>query len=395
MCCDKLKLELTITRSELKSALEIIKILQEDDSTKWIGHDRKSVDVFKSNQNDIAMQNCVTEGEWTVVDTYRYRNSRKSAMRRPQCSIQNVNRYEVLQNTDEKTTAPQKLDLANNRGMVAKKRKSSQRKERKIVVVGDSHTRGMARELLHSLGNAFEVIGYVNSGSGMKVITDMAKQEYTTLMKRDLVVVWGGANYIAKNEANNSLTHMSNFVELKKHTNVLLVGAPTRFDLSSTSCVNREVIAFNRKLHKRMKQFEHVKIIDSELQRKYFTKHGMHMNTAGKEIMAQRIAEHIRETFSMKKTSTIILQGKQDMEERTALTWKHDTETSMDETADVRQENLSLLTGNDNGNPNRDSDNTKDTTILNSVTGGNENRGTALKRDRRCQKAKNEDFLWF
>jgi hypothetical protein len=395
MCCDELKFELTRTLSELKSALEIIKILQEDVSAKWIGHDRKSVDVFKSNQNDIVMQNCEMEGKWTVVDSYRYRNSRKPAMRRPQCSIQNVNRYEVLQNTDGKTPAPQKLDLANNRGMVAKKRKSSQRKKRKIVVVGDSFTRGMAGELLHNLGNAFEVIGYVNPGSGMKVITDMAKQEFTTLTKKDMVVVWGGANDIAKNEANNGLTHISNFVKLRKHTNVLLVSAPTRFDLSSASCVNREVIAFNRKLYKRMKQFEHVKIIDSELQRKYFTKHGMHMNTAGKEIMAQRIAEHIRETLSMRKTSTITLQWKQDMVKRTALTWKHDTGTSVDETADDRQENLSPLTGNDNENPNRNSDNSKDTTILNSVTGENESRGTVPKRDRKCLKAKNEDFLWF
>jgi hypothetical protein len=76
-----------------------------------------------------------------------------------------------------------------------------------------------------------------------------------------MVVVWGGVNDIVKNEANNGLIRITNFVKLRKHTNVLLVGAPTRFDLSSASCVNREVIAFNRKLYKRMKQFEHVKII--------------------------------------------------------------------------------------------------------------------------------------
>jgi hypothetical protein len=43
--------------------------------------------------------------------------------------------------------------------MVAKKRKSLQRKKRKIVVVGDSFTRGITGELVHNFGSAFEVIG--------------------------------------------------------------------------------------------------------------------------------------------------------------------------------------------------------------------------------------------
>jgi hypothetical protein len=182
------------------------------------------------------MQNSEMEGEWTMVDSYRNRNSRKAVMRSPHWSIKNVNRYNVLQNIDEKMTTSQNLDLVNNRGMVAKKRKSLQRKKWKIVVVGDSYTRGIAGELLHNLGSAFEVIGYVKPGSGMKVITDMAKQEYTTLTKKDMVVVWGGANDIAKNEANNGLIRITNFVKLIKHTNFLLVGAPTRYDLSSASC---------------------------------------------------------------------------------------------------------------------------------------------------------------
>jgi hypothetical protein len=65
------------------------------------------------------------------------------------------------------------------------------------------------------------------------------------------------------------------------------VDVPTRFDLSPASCVNREVLAFNRKLLRATKLPEHVKIIDSALQRIYFTEHGMHMTKAGKGIMAQ------------------------------------------------------------------------------------------------------------
>jgi hypothetical protein len=106
-----------------------------------------------------------------------------------------------------------------------------------------------------------------------------------------------------------------------------------------------------------MKQFKHVKITDSELQRKYFTKQRMQMDIAGKEIMATRIAEHIREAFSKRKSSTITLQWKQDVVKTTASTGKHDTDTRMDETLDNKQENLLLLMGNDDENSNYNSDN--------------------------------------
>ena len=450
MCCDELKLELERTLLELKSALEIIKILQEGDSAKWTEHDGDSIEGSKLNQNDSIVQNREMEGEWTVVEPYRHWNSRKPVRKRPQVTIKNVNKYEVLQNIDEEASASQSTQLATNRGTAAKKRKSSQRKKRKIVVVGDSFARGIAGELLHNLGKAFEVIGYVNSGSGMEVITNVAKRESTTLTKKDMVVIWGGTNDIAKNEVNSGLMHIMNFVKLRENTNVLLVDAPTRFDLSPVSCVNREVLAFNRKLLKRIKLLEHVKIIDSELQRIYFTEHGMHMTKAGKGIMAQRIAEQIKETFSKRDTHTITLQWKQDMDNSTELTGKDDIvtnvdeavvniqgnlsllmgndsensndnsgntkdtsskmqdmdssieligkddiETNVDEVVVNMQGNLSLLMGNDNVNANDNSGNTKDTSTIKCETECSEKKGSLPKRDRKCFKAKSEDFLWF
>jgi len=67
--------------------------------------------------------------------------------------------------------------------------KISQRKKPKTVVFGDSFAKGIAGELVHNLGSAFEVIGHVRPGSGMEVITELANQEITTLRKKDMVVV--------------------------------------------------------------------------------------------------------------------------------------------------------------------------------------------------------------
>jgi lysophospholipase L1-like esterase len=190
--------------------------------------------------------------------------------------------------------------------------KSVQKGKPKITVIGDSFMRGTAGELAHKLGSTFEVRGQVMTGAGMKTITESAEQEVSTLTKKDIVVVWGATNDIARNEANIALTNITDFIKLRKHTNVLLVSVPTRFDLLLTSCVNKEVTSYNRKLYKQMKQFEQVRLIDSEPQRKYYTQHGMHMNRAGKERMAHRIAEAIKEVLSKKETSTIPLPWKQD-----------------------------------------------------------------------------------
>ena len=61
--------------------------------------------------------------------------------------------------------------------------------------------------------------------------------------------------------------------------------------------------------------FECMKILDSEVQREHFTRHGLHMNTVGKELMAQRIMDHIRKALLVRKAPPIILKWRQDLTE--------------------------------------------------------------------------------
>jgi hypothetical protein len=158
----------------------------------------------------------------------------------------------------------------------------------------------------------FEVTGYVSSGAGLDIITNTVRKEIDGLTKEDVVVVWEGTNNIAKNESEKSIALISNFVKQRKHTNILVVNAPYRHDLPATSCANNEVTIYNRKLYTRMKASEYVKIIDSEVHREYFTKHGMHMNTMGKELMARRITQHTRKTFLVRQTSPPPLKWRQE-----------------------------------------------------------------------------------
>jgi hypothetical protein len=95
----------------------------------------------------------------------------------------------------------------------------------------------------------------------------------------------GGSNEIARNNSIKGMTNVLECVMNAYHTNVIIMSAPHRHDLIRNSCVNKEVEAFSRKLCKRLKRFEKVKMIEVISETVFYTKYGQHLNTGGKEIV--------------------------------------------------------------------------------------------------------------
>jgi glutathionyl-hydroquinone reductase len=92
-------------------------------------------------------------------------------------------------------------------------------------------------------------------------ITNTMKEEVKLLTKNDAVVVWEGKRDVGRNESNNGLKQLKDFYMENNQTNMIQICVPHRFDLSANSCVNKEVEAFNRKLGKLVKAFEHRTLI--------------------------------------------------------------------------------------------------------------------------------------
>jgi hypothetical protein len=88
------------------------------------------------------------------------------------------------------------------------------------------------------------------------------------------------------------------------------MSAPHRHDLIPSSCVNSEVVRFNRQLRKRMKLCKNVKILETGLNRDCFTKHGFHMNSSGKEQISLKLVEMIDSLTVKNKVPNIQLQWK-------------------------------------------------------------------------------------
>ena len=224
-----------------------------------------------------------------------------------------MNRYAALDNLQESVKVSRNLNKSGKVASTWNRNKSHPKtKKKKIVIIGNSHARGYVAELSSDLGQDFEVTGTVIPCARLEIIANFAVEEISSLEKSDAVIVIGGTNDINKNESNIGLTHLRKFVENRKNTNIMVVAPPHRFDLHESSCVNNEIVVFNRKLHKSVKTAGNVKVIQVPLNRSDFTRHGMHLNTSDKIKAAKLLGENIKKLRSRKEETPILLNWKEN-----------------------------------------------------------------------------------
>jgi hypothetical protein len=112
------------------------------------------------------------------------------------------------------------------------------------------------------------------------------------------VIICGGTRDVAKNEAKDVLRILSEFAKLTLNTNVIIMCVPHCFDLQLSQCVNKEVESFNTKLQKTMKTFSHMHVCSMSTNGDYFTSHGLHLNSQGKNWIIHKWASIISPIIS-------------------------------------------------------------------------------------------------
>jgi predicted phosphodiesterase len=86
--------------------------------------------------------------------------------------------------------------------------KTLKRKQQKVLIIGDSHAKKCATRLQHNVDANYEVSSFVKPGVHMNELTKTAREEIKTLKCEDVVVVWGGANDISRNNMKEALKHV-------------------------------------------------------------------------------------------------------------------------------------------------------------------------------------------
>jgi hypothetical protein len=341
---------------------------------------------------DIFREQCETKVSWTKVAAIKHKKNNYKERRITDPFPVISNRYNLLCNDsygDDTAGSTARLRVINsknvNKDKVNHKKRMLEKKPHKVVILGDSHARGCAAKVKQLLNNDFEVVRYVNPGSGMKFIKDTAKVKTQQLTKKDVVVLWGDSNDITRNNSIVGMKHILEFVINANQTNVIPKSVPHRHDLIRNSCVNNEVEAFNRRLSERLQRFENVKMIDVVSERDCYTKHGQHLNSGGRESMSKKITATI-ECMLNKKVDPI------------SMKWYNDEVTGNQE-----YQALQGKAGNHSEEENSECSGTSSVLDISRVQDSNHNfvsdnildtvNNESLKRPRRLPVTRNKDIL--
>ena len=196
-----------------------------------------------------------------------------------------------------------------------RKNKAQTNSEHKIMIIGDSHARGLSGNVKNNLDEKYSVCGFVKPGVNIATQISSMTVDTTLLTKNDLIIFWGGSNYVNKNNSQEGLKHLENFVQSNSHTNIFLMCVPPRHDLLEWTCVNNETKRrsfthngddtlprmklkfFNKKLLKLIKLYKHVLIVMADTDRKFYSRHGLHMNNLSKEKIASKFSTIVKNIF--------------------------------------------------------------------------------------------------
>jgi len=166
---------------------------------------------------------------------------------------------------------------------------------------------GCSGRLSDILGGLYNIFGIIKLNVNIKEITNSINLKDENPTKEDVVIICSGTRDVAKNEANDDLRILSEFATLTLNTYVIVMCVPHRFNLQPSSCVNKEVESFNRKLQNTMKTFSHMHACKMSTSRDHFTSHGLHLNSQGKNWIINKWVSIITPIISKPRISVTLL----------------------------------------------------------------------------------------
>jgi hypothetical protein len=178
--CYKFKYELDLALQELSSVKKIIQILQEErNSIPYLNT------VSTGNENASVDQNfeiVMTKSGRKKLTSYKSEDTKIMKMQLNQSTLTTENKYATLASLQAEQETSQNNSKFSNTSITMKKSGCSTIvRKRKIIIIGDSHTRGMAYELKNSLGKGFEVNGPVMPGARLENIISLSAKGISTL----------------------------------------------------------------------------------------------------------------------------------------------------------------------------------------------------------------------
>ena len=165
---------------------------------------RASVNSYLRKYNAADYSSDVSSGastsRWISIKSSHPNITKSNCTQQTSNLITLSNSFEVLgnlQDSSNKTTT--NTTKVHNTLRMQRKRPVTLTKH-SVLIVGDSHTRGIAERLLTKLGSSFHIIGYVKPNANLKHITSSVKLELKNFNKHDVAVLCGRTLEVARND---------------------------------------------------------------------------------------------------------------------------------------------------------------------------------------------------
>jgi hypothetical protein len=113
------------------------------------------------------------------------------------------------------------------------------------------------------LESEFDLFGLIKSGTSIIEIVPQTTVKYRHLTKKDAILIQAGTIDVYKNNSKTALIQIKRFCETLSNTNIILLNITHRYDLMETSCINKDIQTYNRKLKKVVKLSKHVTILET------------------------------------------------------------------------------------------------------------------------------------
>lgn len=188
--------------------------------------------------------------------------------------------------------SPRTEAKSNSSGRQRRERKN----KKKIIVLSDSQGKNIY-PYIQNLANEYEVFVHSKPGAKLKHIVNAAKCSIEKCTENDFVVLLAGTNDIGQYEPSQlSIAQgLKSLLSIEVETNVIINSVPYRYD---TMQFNDKIFYANKAITKLIREYKGKLSVsygelNAILQRRHFTRHGLHINKRGKRILGRSIVDTI------------------------------------------------------------------------------------------------------
>lgn len=175
--------------------------------------------------------------------------------------------------------------------------KQDDNKKIKVVVVTDSHGRGLGKILSDNLTNNYEVSVFVKPGANLGVIVNKAIQEAEKMRGGDWLVVMGGSNDIGITPLSLLSANLKKLLPVSLKCKLIITSIPRRAIKESNEWnLNKVIRETNIVMHNAVNDSKNkcaknirFNFLDKKIFKEHLDSDGLHLNGQGKTILCDSI----------------------------------------------------------------------------------------------------------